>query len=619
MTSAEFVREWRGRRGVALTWPKSERVSDWVDANVILPPDSAEAGTPYSTKRTAYVAEWQDSAGLGWVRQTTVVASTQVGKTQSSLNILAYAVCKDPGPITWVVPTREDAAEFCENKVMEAVDITPAWRRMLTEERFDAKRRQIRFKSCRMLFRASQKPKELASYPARWLFGDECDKWALRSKGEAPPFNLALERTRTFWNHKVYMSSTPVSEDGLIWTEFQKGDRRRYHVPCPHCGVYQVLRFGQVKWPEDIETGEQMKRRREAWYECEACAGRIEDRHKEAMIAAGVWCPEDLDLEEHLQDGQLVWDDRNAHRSYHIWAGYSPWVTWYQVAYEFLQTHGTPSFQNFVNSWLGEPWVNRVEETRQDELQSCIGGYTRGTVPEGVKVITAGVDVQKRFLVYTIRGWGLDMESWLLDHGRIDDFDQLAAVLFMKTWPDLLMPVQALVDANYRTGEVIDFAKRYPAQVRMCRGQEFDQPIPFKAQAVERHPRTGHPIGNLKAWHVNVGMFKDLLAQSIRVGGVAETGGFHVYEEVDRTYRDEMTSEHKVLEQKAGRERMRWVKKTAGRQNHYWDTEVYNRALAQLLRVDTLRSEGEAAAARAPRRRQRREPQQHRGIGWRRT
>lgn len=604
----------------ALRWPERITVSEWADQNVLLGHDSAEPG-PYRTSRTPYVREWQDSAALPHVHQVTVVASTQVGKTQSGLNVLAYAIAQDPGPITWVMPTREDANEFGENRVQPMVDICPVLRREMTGERFDSKRRQIQFRRSRILFRSAVTPKELAQYPARWLFGDECDKWPARAKGEAPPFDLARERTRTFWNHKVYLSSTPTIEEGLVWREFQRGDRRRFYVPCPHCGAYQVLRWKLVKWrSEEIDTEEKMRAAREAWYECEACAERIEDRHKQIMLERGVWCPEHVDLDDHLVDGRLELDETNPHRSYHIWAGYSPWLAWWELAAEFLRTHGGPNFQNFVNSWLGEPWVERVEESRPDELAACIGGYHRGEVPQGVKVLTAGVDVQKRFLAFVVRGWGVDMESWLIDHGCVETWDDLAGVLFSKPLPGGLMLHSVFIDTNYRTSEVIDFARAHPAQVRMVRGQEFDEPIPFKARAVERHPRTGQPIGHLKAWHVNVGMFKDLLAQSIRIGGDEAAGAFHVYHEVDRSYLDEMTSEHKVLLRNGSYERERWTKKPGRRQNHFWDCEVYNRALAHLIRVDRLRSGLDGAPAKARRRARRaHDAEQSGGLLWRRT
>lgn len=592
---------------LALRWPERTTVSEWADRNIVLGHDDAEPG-PYRTDRTPYAREIMDSFGLAWVRQVTFLKSTQVGGSRIGLNVLAYAIAEDPGPITWVMPTREDAAEFGENRVLPMIEASPSLRAQMTGDRFDAKKRQIKFSRARVLFRSARVAKELAQYPARWLFGDEAGKWPKWTQDEAAPFELARERTRTFWNHKVFLNSTPKGP-GLIDKEFERGDRRRFHVPCPHCKRFQVLRWPQVKWPQRIDSEKQMRTERAAHYECEHCKGRILDHHKQAILEAGCWAPEGVDPNDHLVDGRPVLPaERTPHRSYHIWAGYSPWLAWWEIVAEWLRSKDNPStLQNFINSWLGEPWVEKVDEPKAEHLQDCVGGYHRGEVPEGVKVITAGVDVQKRFLVLSVRGWGVEMESWLLDHARIDDFEQLEAVLFAKTWPRGLRLNALFIDTRYRKSEAIAFARKFPAVVKLCRGVEFDDPIPFRSQAVERHPRTGQPVGSLKAWHLNVGMFKDLVAQSIHGRGEPGPGAFHVYEEVDATYLEEMSSEHKVMERSGDRERERWVKKAGHRQNHFWDTEVYARAVAHLIRVDALRAD-----AAAPGRRRRPPPPRNR-------
>ncbi|MFI7996096.1 terminase gpA endonuclease subunit, partial [Acinetobacter baumannii] len=45
--------------------------------------------------------------------------------------------------------------------------------------------------------------------------------------------------------------------------------------------------------------------------------------------------------------------------------------------------------------------------------------YKRLEVPPGVLRVVAGVDVQKRSLVYVIRGFGSRGTSWLLDYGEL--------------------------------------------------------------------------------------------------------------------------------------------------------------------------------------------------------
>lgn len=615
----------------ALRWPERATVSEWADRHRVLDQQTSAEPGPWRTDRVPYVREWHDSAQVPWVRQVTIQKSTQVGGTEAMLNVLAYAIEAEPGPITWVMPSREDAEAFGENRVMPMVRACLALRRQLTGQRWDAKRRRVRFRRCTLHLRTARVPSELASVACRWLFGDEVNKWPTWTQREAGPWELALERTRTFWNYKAFMTSTPTVAGGLISREFEKGDRRRYHVPCPHCGTFQVLRWSQVRWPKEIETEERMRAARTAWYECEACHRAIDDREKAAALARGFWCPEAVDWREHLRDGQVrLPDDRNPHRSYHLWAGYSPWVAWWEMAAKFLRSRDDPAqLQNFVNSWLGEPWEEKVEEPKVELLRECVTAYSRGTVPEGVLVLTAGADVQKHSVPFVVRGWGLDRESWLLDHGRAESLDALGDLLFRRDWTGgddrrrHLVVRLLMIDARYRTPEVVDFARRWGAVVKMSFGVEREDPRPFSVQQLDRHPATGAPLQGVQVWHVNTPMFKDQLAHAIRRGGEPGPGAFHLYQDVDEQYLLEVTAEHKVLVRTGNRERERWQLKAGRRQNHYLDAEALAFAAAQLLRVETMRADLATAQARHQQRQQQQQ-QRRRGDGdgglnlWRR-
>jgi len=71
------------------------------------------------------------------------------------------------------------------------------------------------------------------------------------------PVSLAIQRTTEFAHNKeIVMASTPtikgISRIELAWRE---SDQRDYFVPCPQCGCFQVLAFGDgtgpgAVWPE---------------------------------------------------------------------------------------------------------------------------------------------------------------------------------------------------------------------------------------------------------------------------------------------------------------------------------------------------------------------------------
>ena len=52
------------------------------------------------------------------------------------------------------------------------------------------------------------------------------------------------KRTKTFWNKKIILSSTPVTKgDSRIEDAFLEGTQEEWNMQCPHCGEYQPAEF----------------------------------------------------------------------------------------------------------------------------------------------------------------------------------------------------------------------------------------------------------------------------------------------------------------------------------------------------------------------------------------
>lgn len=592
-----------------LRWPQRLTVSTWADEHRVLVQPSAEPG-PWRTARVPYMREIMDAATVPHVRQVTLCKSTQVGGTEALLNVLAFAIAEDPGPILWVTPRREDADGFGESRILPMIRACPTLERQLAGERWDAKRRRIRFRRCSLHLRSARVPSELASLPCRWLFGDEAGKWVDWSDREAAPWELALERTRTYWNHKAFLCSTPTVAGNVILREFEAGDRRRYHVPCPHCGRFQVLRWPQVKWPADVRDERTMLQRREAWYECEHCQQRIADAHKPDMLARGAWVPEGAAFD--VVDGRLrlLVPDTAPHRSYHLWAGYSPWLCWWEMAAKFLRSKDDPSqLQNFANSWLAEPFEDRVVDVRDKTVQACIDANRKmGDVPAEAQVLLASVDVQEHYLVWCIAGFGVDEESWIIAAGRAATFDELAIVL-RQSWGDRQLPVRlCVIDSRHRRAEVLDFTRAHQPLVRMIAGVERseDMVVPFGSIKVDRHPRTGAPLpSSLVITTVAVELFKDLVAMRMERAATEpeqRAGRIHLPNNLPPEFVRQMSAEHKVRERSGSRMRTRWVLKPGHQRNELWDLVVYVAAAARMAGLDRrLRSDAQAPPAARPR------------------
>ena len=103
---------WSERQKEVWDPPREIEVSQWADDfRVLHPMTSAEPGR-WRTIRTPYLKGIMDAFNDPLVEEITVMASTQIGKTEGMYNMLAYAIDQDPGPALLVMPREADARAF---------------------------------------------------------------------------------------------------------------------------------------------------------------------------------------------------------------------------------------------------------------------------------------------------------------------------------------------------------------------------------------------------------------------------------------------------------------------------------------------------------------------------
>lgn len=577
--------------------PRRLTVSQWADEHRVLEPLFASEPGPWKTNRAPYAREVMDSAALPWVRRVTWMASTQVGKSEAMNNVAGYYLHQRPSPTMFVLPNRDAARLAGERRVLPMVNSSQALRQELTERSHDVKNREMVFKRSVLYMRSAQSPTDLASVPVRLVLADEVDKWPAWAGREAEPLALVQERTRTFHDAVLFVASTPTTRDGIVFREYSLGDQRQFYVPCPHCEHYQTLTFEQVRWDrERITDGNEMRKAREAWYACIQCGERITDQHKRDMLRAGVWCPSDVPLADWR--GGLQDEERNEHRSYHLWSAYSPWVTYWRIAAQFLDSVGDPArMMNFTNSWLARVWEERVAHTSDAAVAACVGQRARGALPEDAAVLTAAVDVQKDYVVWMVVAWAQDERSYVVDIGQCNTWEELTAVV-TQPWGEQQLQVRLCnIDSRYRRDEVMQWARQHP-HVRMIAGVQRDTPVPFSTVRIDRHPRTGKLLQHgMTVWTVSVDMFKDVVAHRLRMamrtedGDGANGGDIELPAGLEEAWLRQMSAEHKVVKRARGKMREMWELKPGRKRNEAWDLLVYNAAAARMLRLELLRSD----------------------------
>ena len=574
----------------------SVTVSEWADKNRVLDAmTSAERGQ-WRTSRTPYLRGIMDVFTDPKIEKVTLMKSTQVGGTEAMLNCLAFCMDQDPGPALYVKPTDILAKSDCTDRIQPMVNSSPALKAHITGWDDDIQKLFVKLDHMILYLAGSNSPSSLASKSIRYLFLDEVDKFPMFAGREASPIDLAEERTRTFWNRRIMECSTPTTRDGYIFRSYEKSDKRWYYVPCPHCGEFQTLSFSHIKWPSEAVEPDHIKNEALARYFCDVCGGKIDDTQKIAMVLKGQW----------LKDGQTI--DKNGvisgnpphnfHAGFWINALYSPWLTFSDIACKFLNSKNEPEkLMNFVNSWLGEIWEEKIQETKPQQLRKHAQTYLKGTVPDGVFLLTAGVDVQKDHFYYVVRGWGLGWESWLVSAKRVETWEDVILDLFTTYYPrehgqQSFPVIMTCIDSGFNAYDVYDVCRNWRDCSRATKGHDVLTGVPYNAVNIEKFPGTNRPIpGGLQLYHLDTNYFKNKLHRWMTFDDSGVTK-FHLYENIGDDYLNQICSERKIIERDTkGRAHEVWKQNTDHTPNHYLDCEVGAAAAAEMLRVYALTKE----------------------------
>lgn len=580
--------------------PARISVSQWADQHRIVVPPTPKPGR-WETSFVEYLREPMDAAGDPRVEEVTLMCAAQVGKTELIINLLGYLIDRDPAEVILVCPRDTDAATMLRTRIRPNFEATAPVARHMTKRRKDNQKHYVRFGRARLHVAGANSPAALASKPCRVGIVDETDKCPTIGKGgrEGDAVSLVRDRLITYHDRKFFKCSTPTTRAGSVWNEFEAGDKRRYHVPCPLCGAFQELAFQNLRKPPDIEP-DRFRREDLVYYECASCKGHIRHAQKQAMVARGLWVPEGSTVE----DGVVTPGSTALHRSYHMSALISPWLTWGEVMYEWIQAQGNLGrLINFVNGYLGWIWEEQAEATRSADVQAMVDeAHTGGVVPPWAFVLTAGVDVGIREVHYTVRAWGPGERSVTIVTGRADSnraaYDILTSRVFRKADNSPVLLRAIAWDSAYQTDEVYALARRNPV-VRPVKGQRSIAGIPLKAARIERNSR-GSPAKHASTlWHVDTSHYKDKLVRMMRAKP-DEPGYWRIAADIPDEFFRHLTSEHKVyVRTRLGGVSPEWQVRPGGGANHWLDAEVYALAAADMVGVFAVQPQPAAGAAPA--------------------
>lgn len=401
-------------------------VSEWADANRMLSEvGSAEPGR-WKTSRTPYLREIMDCLSEHHpARKVVFRKSSQVGGTEVGSNWLGYIMCHAKGPVAVVMPTDRSLTDWMSQKFDPMADETPAVGAVLANRNnrsADNNAQRKKFAGGILYTKTAGSTADLKSTSLRYAIADEVDEYEWDT-GQGSPLGLLDVRVTTYHDSKLFIVSSPTVKDAsTIDAEFDGGDQRHYHLPCPHCGHYQKLQWGSLRWQHT--AGLQRQDIKHAWYVCNDCGCEIHEHEKPSMLARGQWIAEAPGA---------------AYPSFHIHALYSPnglGKTWAQLADQWVKAQDDHrALQLFLNTRLGESWADRSRDIKPNALIARAEPYLLRKLPDGVLVITAGVDVQDDRFEIAVWGHGFEGTTrirWVIDYhvipGRPSEAETWAAL-----------------------------------------------------------------------------------------------------------------------------------------------------------------------------------------------
>jgi phage terminase large subunit GpA-like protein len=563
--------------------------SQWAAGNLIVP-DGPFAGEKWNPALTPYVVEPLDNMGAASpVNKQVIKKSAQTGFTVMAIAGTGYSIDCDPaGGVMLVQPTLDALDKFLRDKFTPAIENTPALKAkvapQVARDGAGSTAYNKRYPGGSLALVIANSAAALRSITKKRRIKDEASEYPHDLDGQGSPHAMIEARGESFlasgdWKETNISTPTVVGEC-YITGEFDRGDKRYWHVPCPGCATPIRFRFGpQFKFNDQFPF--------KAHYIAECCGSIIEAHQKNDLVRAGQW------IATAPGPGKFP--------SYHFDTLSSPFVPWDAVAERWLAVktkNDQAELKGFYNLTLGEAYEIKGDAPDHVRLMERREDYAAARIPPGALLLTIAADVQMRGIYVEVLAHAPDRQSWTvfadyLDGATTDvDGGAFAALsdLWAREWPDgygnKWRADEFGVDAGYRTDVVYEFTRRHPGSKalkgadgwgRVPLGVASDVDVDYRG----RRMKHGAKVRLVGTYPLKMAFYADLAltpkseaSALIYPPGYCHFGGF-----LDENYFRQITSEYLDEEINRGRPRKVW-KVGNHRDNHFLDCRVYNRALA---------------------------------------
>ncbi|EEY7880741.1 TPA: phage terminase large subunit family protein [Escherichia coli] len=643
MLNQETAKAARTDSGYILRAPRRMRVADAV-AQYMRVPMGAGNSVPWDPLVAPYVIEPMNCLASREYDAVIFVGPARTGKTIGLIDgWVIYNVICDPADMLIIQMTEEKAREHSKKRLARTFRVSPEVVSRLSPNKNDNNVYDRTFLAGNYLKIGWPSVNIMSSSDYKCVALTDYDRFPEDIDGEGDAFSLASKRTTTFMSSGMTLVESSPGRDvkDVKWRRtspheappttgilslYNRGDRRRWYWPCPHCGEYFQPCGDVVAGFRDIS--DPVLASEAAYIQCPSCSGRIMPEQKRELNGRGVWL---RDGESINADGSRYGDPRRSRiASFWMEGPAAAYQTLSQLVYKLLtaeqeyETTGSEeTLKTVINTDWGLPYLPRasMEQRKSELLEQRAEPVPSRSVPDGVNFLVATVDVQagrhRRFVVQ-VTGYGSRGERWIIDRYNItqslrgdsdgesqridpasypEDWDVLLTDVFHKSWPLASDPSQQMrlmamaVDSGGEDG-VTDNAYKF---WRRCRRDGLGKRIYlFKGDSIRRAKlitrtfpdntgRTGRraqAAGDVPLWLLQTDALKDRVNNALWRDSPGP-GYVHFPDWLGSWFYDELTYEERSSDGK-------WSKPGRGA-NEAFDLMVYAEALVILHGYEKIR------------------------------
>lgn len=487
---------------------------------------------------------------LMWVHPDVLelVSSKAAQRGETLIAIGAHMYLLEPGENSvYVMPNAELANSMA--KIVEHWQKSVSFvgdRLMADPEKRQDKRNTIKqrlYKTCAQYFFSAAAAGGTAEYSATFATNDEAERTPGDPKNQGSVwagFDGRFQGQQKKGRKRIF--STRLTPDGII-TELMDECEHVFNcqLPCPLCGDYSVLRWGEKEDEWGIrfdEEGKPEERAETVRHVCRYCGdGWTQDQYDDVIedcrwvSESGYWfddsddgdfkrridgsndlgCkkfnPDDFEVVaapyrvgiEHTDDGAGLY-------------GVSDWVKAVRqcIVYTASANNGNDNhIKRFINEFRAKAYAPKdVREVETSELLDRREEY-EFPIPRDVQFLVCGIDFGLTYSEYEIVGYGNDMECFPIQRRRIDgdadnhesrmytEVDEMLLAQHKRGHDGKLLPITlTIMDGRYAQSGVRNLASKDPDRRIVVYGDGKSDPRkPLFQYDPDKPEKSWHSIG----------------------------------------------------------------------------------------------------------------------------